>query len=85
MEVHSPNQLLANFRMTEGIRTVVRKDFDNVLLDQYKSIGGEVLHAKVASIEEKRTKYTSLWEIKQSYLAILWSEPTEQTALSADT
>lgn len=56
MEVHSPNQLLANFRMTEGIRTVVRKDFDNVLLDQYKSIGGEVLHAKVASIEEKEDK-----------------------------
>lgn len=56
MEVYSPKQMLASFRMTEGIRTVVRKDFDNVLLDQYKSIGGEVLHAKVSSIEEKEGK-----------------------------
>lgn len=56
MEIYSRKQLLANFRMSEGIRTVIRKDFDNVLLNRYKEIGGEVLHAKVASVEEKENK-----------------------------
>ncbi|SHE36141.1 NAD(P)/FAD-dependent oxidoreductase [Dysgonomonas macrotermitis] len=56
MEIYSRKQLLANFRMSEGIRTVIRKDFDNVLLSRYKEIGGEVLHAKAASIEEKENR-----------------------------
>lgn len=56
MEVYSPKQMLANFRMAEGIRTVVRKNFDNILLEQYKGIGGEVLQAKVSSIEEIENK-----------------------------
>lgn len=56
MEVYSPKEMLASFKMTDGIRTVARKDFDNLLLDQYKKMGGEVLHSKLSSIEENDGK-----------------------------
>lgn len=56
MEVHTTHQMLANFEMKEGIRVVVRKDFDQVLLKAYTDTGGIVIHRKVISIAEKDEK-----------------------------
>lgn len=53
MEVHTSKKMLASFRMKNGIRVVIRKEFDKTLLDAYTNIGGEVLFQKLISIEEK--------------------------------
>lgn len=55
-----------SFDLSNEIRVVCRKDFDNVLLEAYKKIGGEVEHGRAKTIEERDNKiYITLADKRQ--------------------
>lgn len=56
MEIISRGILKSSFAIYEGIRTVERKIFDNILLQEYLKIGGLFLKAKVRDFEEAGDK-----------------------------
>lgn len=56
LEVHLGQNRNRTFVLTNEIRVVYRKDFDNNLLEAYKKIGGEVVPGRAKTIEEQDGK-----------------------------
>lgn len=56
LEVHLGKSRKRTFELSDEIRVVCRKDFDHVLLEAYKQIGGEVVHGRAKTIEEQDGK-----------------------------
>lgn len=56
IDVFSSHKFMARIYLKDEIRTTVRKDFDNVLHNEYLKIGGKAITDKVNNIEEKDGK-----------------------------
>lgn len=56
LEVYLGKKRSQTFQLSDEIRIICRKDFDNILLQSYINIGGEVLYARAKSIYEKEGK-----------------------------
>ena len=52
MEIHANKKHYCTFNLKPEIRIVSRKVFDNLLLDEYKKLGGKVICGRVTKIEE---------------------------------
>ncbi|SHE36185.1 NAD(P)/FAD-dependent oxidoreductase [Dysgonomonas macrotermitis] len=56
LEVNLGKKRSRKFPLSDEIRVVCRKDFDNTLLDAYKRAGGQILHGRATGIEEQDGK-----------------------------
>lgn len=56
MEIYSEGKFYCTFHLAPEIRIIVRKEFDNLLLEQYKNLGGKVLYGRLTKIEESDGK-----------------------------
>lgn len=56
IEMYSNNKYICDFSLNTELRTVARKEFDHILLNQYKEIGGKVITDTVSKVEEKKNK-----------------------------
>lgn len=56
LEVHLGQSRNRTFDLSDEIRVVCRKDFDQILLEAYKQAGGEVVHGRAKTIEERDGK-----------------------------
>lgn len=56
IDMYSNSKYVCSFSLNTELRTVARKDFDHILLEQYKAIGGQVITDTLSKIEEKDNK-----------------------------
>ncbi len=56
MDIHWKGEEVCKIPLRDGIRTVVRKDFDHLLLNKYLEVGGKLLYDKAMSIAERDGK-----------------------------
>lgn len=56
LEVNLGRKRTRSFDLSNEIRVVCRKDFDKILLDAYLKVGGEVVHGRAHTIEERGGK-----------------------------
>lgn len=56
MTVYAHQKKYSTFNLNRGIRTVLRSEFDNLLIDEYKKLGGRLLIGRLTLIEEKEGK-----------------------------
>lgn len=55
-EIYDQNKHICDFVLNNEVRTVMRKDFDSALLDEYKKAGGLKITGTVRKIEEQYGK-----------------------------
>jgi len=53
MNIYADNKFYCTFNLSPEIRTVSRKVFDNLLLEEYKKAGGKVKQGRVTNIKEE--------------------------------
>lgn len=56
IDMYSNNNYICSFSLNTELRTVARKEFDCILLNQYLKIGGKVITDTLSKIEEKDNK-----------------------------
>jgi len=56
MEIYSHGKYACSFALDIDIRTVLRREFDHILMKEYQKAGGKILTDRVSKIEEKDNK-----------------------------